>query len=269
MSGYFDALMRSSGMPIANRTPVTAPLERTGLEIVDDRPAVPQERHLAASPQESAPRRLPEPAAATPAARTTETVDEPAHEAHRGALAHPPAAGDQTVDSPSRSEAQSAQSLQPDLGQTLVRAAMRWVATPTPQPTDGGPLVAGREPSPPTVRDTATTTSLMKERADEQATPPGTPSTTNVTPDVQPRESVAATALPIRSTLLPAPPQPVASAPRDEVVEVSIGAIHVRVDAPSPQTVARPATAPPNTNIRRAGSTASGSRWSRRAVRRI
>ena len=61
-----------------------------------------------------------------------------------------------------------------------------------------------------------------------------------------------------------APPEPVAPLARDEVVEFSIGAIHVRVDAPAAQTVARPATTP-----RAVPAPPPRSALSRRALRRI
>jgi hypothetical protein len=72
------------------------------------------------------------------------------------------------------------------------------------------------------------------------------------------------------------PPEPDRSAAHsaplaDEIVEISIGSIHVRVDAPAPQTIARaapaavPASPAPSLSERAAGRSA----LARRALRRI
>jgi len=83
-------------------------------------------------------------------------------------------------------------------------------------------------------------------------------------------ESVAAKPIPIRASLVtPAPLPPLAPPVRDEIVEVSIGAIHVRVDAPPAQTIARPALTPAASPRDAAAARPARSALSRRALRRI
>jgi hypothetical protein len=84
-------------------------------------------------------------------------------------------------------------------------------------------------------------------------------------------ESIAAKPQPFRAPLVPAAlllPQAAPPA-RDEVVEVSIGEIHVRVDAPPAQTVARPASTPAAGVPGATRPRHARSGLSRRALRRI
>jgi hypothetical protein len=80
-------------------------------------------------------------------------------------------------------------------------------------------------------------------------------------------KSIAATALPIRASAVA--PAPLPRLAGDEVVEVSIGAIHVRVDAPPAQTIARPALTPAAGTPGAAATRPARSALSRRALRRI
>jgi hypothetical protein len=166
----------------------------------------------------------------------------------------------------------------PDVAQALVRAAMRWVAAGTPpvSPVPISDVAHGVPPREPTVRP-------AEEHTSSLATPrlPGRDDDgPSESPDRVPAPqapltlplsvAIAATPQPFRASLIPpAPLPPAAPSVRDEIVEVSIGAIHVRVDAPPAQTVARPALTPAAgaPGAARPGPARSG--LSRRALRRI
>ena len=126
----------------------------------------------------------------------------------------------------------------------LVRAAMQWVAADTQHARSVAQVVPPRGQSLPAPGEEAgviPTTQTLGERGVD--IPPQTPA--HATPAV--------------------PDTPLA---RDEVVEISIGAIHVRVDAPA-QTIASPAATPPAAARRGTTATPPRSALSRRALRRI
>lgn len=282
MSGYFGALMRASGMAIAARAPAMARAEPRVVEIDVERNPAPTPPRTAQTP--SGPHQA---VAPTRVANSVEQLAPPAqlaadtdtHEVRAGfagtAQAHPRAATDAAADSPAAPAAGAVETAKPALGQTLVRAAMQWVAADTHQvrsvaqavPRRGQSLAApGEEPS------VTTTTQAFRDRGVEvQAQPPSATPATTAAPDLAARAPVEAQALPMRSVRpSPAtPPAPVAPLARDEVFEIAIGAIHVRVDAPAAQTVARTAATPPGAARRAAIATPPRSALARRALRRI
>jgi hypothetical protein len=158
---------------------------------------------------------------------------------------------------------------EPPLGQALVHAAMRWVAADPQQPTRVPELADRREPSSAIIEESRSTiASLASHDADgEPQTAPARPLPVRTpardleeAPATSRRSAVAAMAI------APA----VVPAVRGELVDVTIGAIHVRVDAPAPRTVAR-APAPSQAAAQRSTAAFAPERsgLSRRALRRI
>jgi hypothetical protein len=152
----------------------------------------------------------------------------------------------------------------------MVQAAIRWVATgpPTPAATpDDHP------PERPTAAPLATAPAIVRRV-------PPSPSTDSLAPAPSPAQTQPtprlATPVAVRTSppidALARPVVPAAMAPRHdahaEVVEVSIGAIHVRVDAPAVQT--RAPQPPPAAPARPPADRASArSGLARRALRRL
>lgn len=286
MNGYFGALMRSSGLSIGAPAPALGHVEAGGIEVEVER-----------SPTAMAPASVPAASTPSPAsapvsvAQPLPALAAPATPVHERAapelplvqarLATPPqadpgAAADASVD-PSLSPATplAAEPTTPPMTQALVRAAMQWVAADPLQTRS----VAQVEPPPaPSVvavtaqaRTVTPTRQPLREAAlehDEQE--PAAALAHPVTPaETGKREPMPVPSLAIRPTrsVPMTPPEPLTPPAHDEVVEVSIGAIHVRVDAPAAQTIARPAPAPPAAP--RAAALAPRSTLSRRALRRI
>ena len=189
------------------------------------------------------------------------------------------------ITSPSPVES-SAPASQP-LGQTVVRAALQWVAT---DPHQAIPLPLDQTSREPTVvmdvaNEIVTPVSIPVADADTGAdvdadakTDTSTSTSTNaeavlhsqtdslIHAEVAKEEPQRRVSQP--ATLLPAPVTP-APVPRDETFEISIGAIHLRVEAPTAQTVAR-SPAPPVTAPRAPALPPSPrSALARRALRRI
>jgi len=289
MSDYFGALMRSSGLtaggsapaavapPTTASRPVEIDIERSG-PALQPRPAPASQYEaplttIAAASVEPRSGHEPAPPAARPAdpgEQAAAAVDSPHDQTGQKAEVF---SGAQPLVPPFSPADPSTPAAQP-LGHALVRAAMQWVAADPqqaiPEPQDGArrePPAALGEPGMP-----VTTTPTPIADAEPQTLPArarhSVASSIEAVEDA-PRRTTLAT-LPTLPTL-PATPAPVAptSLPRDELVEISIGAIHVRVDAPAAQTVARtlapPAAAPRST----APTTTPRSALARRALRRI
>ena len=277
MSGYFDALMRSSGMTIGRPGLAPAKLEAAALDVDLDRMAnaEPTARHPGSTTDQPPAPGVSEVVNLTVLQRAPRSLDRQTHDEPPGAPVHARGAPEEEVEPGNP----SVESVKPNLGQALVRAAMRWVAAGTPQVDpvsdvgDGAQGVPLQQPilrpalertnslattEPPTEEDDGKSASLSKA----PATP--APSTLPLS------ESIAAKPRPFRAPLVPAAVLPQTAPPvRDEVVEVSIGAIHVRVDAPAAQTVARPASTPAAAVPGAARPRPARSGLSRRALRRI
>jgi hypothetical protein len=277
MSGYFGALMRSSGMPVGDRPPATSAAAPPGLEVnVEHVPAaIPMTPPpIAPAQKPSAPVASLDPPPATVHPGRPTAVDHvgEAHEAPVAAPRRTRETNETSSDEPGRA-APVVDQPKPDRGQALIKAAMRWVAADPPT-----------LPRPAQTVTPLETRSAMGDRArvdaiDQPVAPPEFAATidtasTNTTPEpalpkvIEARAPVEVGPVPIRRT--PPVPPPASTPPlvRDELVEVSIGAIHVRVDAPAAQTVARPAASPAPVT-RRATSAKARSALSRRALRRI
>lgn len=271
MSDYFDALMRSSGMPIGGAAPAIAPPAIVPPATVPPQQAVAPVPvvHRVEQPAAPAPEGTDHAARGGPAAPTGITSQPPAR-----ALAAEKVAASQPAAAP------VAEPPLPARGPALVRAAMQWVAAgPQQAPGIEAPMPPRERSLPAVIEATSVsaTSHVIQDRdaAPEARSPAATPRRDTAplrsTAHASPHEPEQVQVVPTRSARLSAvPPMPVAPPVRDEVVEVSIGAIHVRVDAPALQTVAGPAVTSPATAAPRAGSTTlPRSALSRRALRRI
>jgi hypothetical protein len=275
MSGYFGALMRSSGMAIAARPPTRTPIDPRVMEIDFERPA--------ALPAPAAPTASTlQPVTATPVSvpapsveptRGMQAPDEHVHDVHARPVpeqAHTRATPDRGVDPLAARPSRAVEPPQRDLGQAVVRAAMRWVAAETPHARTDAPLTMDRQlASPDRGVEDLNTIAPRAHRLDVETPEPNATPARTISKEVKTTEPIVAHAVPMPAArLTPSLPTPVAPVARDEVVEVSIGAIHVRVDAPQVQTVARPSASPPAL-ARRATASQTRSALSRRALRRI
>jgi len=280
MSGYFDALMRSSGMTIGRSEPALTPPEPAAIEGEVDGSTTSAEANAvrsASTPHE--PHAPPDTADAIESPmppRLLASVDRHKDQEPATAPTRAHSAAEERVDSPKKPSAPPVESRTPDVGHTLVRAAMRWVVAGTPQDsavTDFAQGVPRPPQSSPVVHEqdsTIATTRLDRDDDDALSESPNGARAAPAPLNVPAKESVAAAPLPIRASLVaPASLPPVVPPVRDEVVEVSIGAIHVRVDAPPAQTIARPALTPAAGKPSAATTSPVRSALSRRALRRI
>ena len=282
MMGYFDALLRSGGLFEHPRSVAGAP-GRTEA----GPPASESERvdHAPVATDPPGPSRAPRsietsPAASEPAGgRADDSHPAELPERLRDAAAIP---GVDVQDRPSEQGAQAS-------GHARVEAALRWVAAaPTKGQTEGGlPGEHAQAPSGPAQGvDSAafamdarlTGRRTVVEEAVEASSPPQ-PHAPSLAPDrgerSEPVRSVRAERAVGQAAVPTAPAhRSAASKAREETVEVSIGAIHVRVDAP--QTRVGTGTAAPKTASRLASADRAGpqsashnSRLARRGLRRI
>ena len=280
MNGYFEALMRSSGMTIDGRAAAPRRLEgghqaasQAEPTVVDvnaeaSSQAATSTTGRAAAPQQTAPVSRSSINADPHSLPVADTGD------HRTAAPDVDDAGMQT---PGVNDVTTTSRMAPPVpGDELIRAAMRWVAADThvsavarPDALSFPTIDVGEISSdaprnePPIV--------LVMARDDEDdadAAPTHAIVTTPTAPMVATPERAVPTT---RSMHVPAqarvPSITTAPAPREDVVEVSIGAIHVRVDAPAAQTVISPAATPPGPRV--AHTPPMRSDLSRRALRRI
>ena len=275
---YFDALMRSSGLgvaapaPMASLAPVEAPpgVQLEGLEMASEVMAVPVPTSTPAPQAHVAQAEAVEP---LPAFHDAAGAARPSSDAPHASADVPTSAGD---DSPSRTATHvipAPPSI--SIGQTLARAALQWVAADPLNARDPHAVRAMEEHAPAlparqlAPRDAADATAPVPQRiaTDAQASQATAP-------------SIERTVLlpPPPAQLLAPPPQrapaatwrePPAAPAREEMLEVSIGAIHLRVDAPAVQAIAKAPAAPPGTSASRPASFAPRSALSRRALRRI
>ena len=297
MSDYFGALMRSSGISVGGRAPETAQPRTVQPSVIEidiehGTPAPPPQAlrtastpHRAAAPIPMAP--VDQSASPTPMASVAAVKEGPAVQAR---LTPTPQAQPGSADDTGAAKSHTVvETPKPALGDALVHAAMRWVAADPQQVGSAPPPARPQGPSSPattresSVIDTARvprTMSIEPEVHPSIAIParPITSSNHTVpTNAAAPVEVVAAAPIETHALAsdsarppLATPAVPVTPSARDELVEISIGAIHVRVDAPAAQTLARPPATPPAAAPRTAAaSTSQRSALSRRALRRI
>ncbi|QQZ39407.1 hypothetical protein IF690_15155 [Pseudomonas sp. SK3(2021)] len=281
MSDYFGALMRSSGLTIGAATTDSAPPASTAdlleTDIERSAPALqppptlttqPQARPLPPVATSAKPRSGRE--AEAPAARPTPPGQDTMADVDRrhdksGYKDVLPTAVQAPLAAASPTDYNTAAAQPP--GHDVVRAVMQWVAADPqlatsrpPRETPHAPLAALDGAELPAMREpTSTLGSVPQARWPAQA--PQHSVAQAVEAEQGPPRS--ATAVPLKTAFAPTP------APSDERGEISIGAIHLRVDAPpaQPLALARPAPAA----APRAGAPASTPRCAlaRRALRRI
>ncbi|MCY1535744.1 hypothetical protein D9M68_711630 [compost metagenome] len=287
MSDYFAALMRASNLFADSAAPaLEAPLE-FGMEVPV--PSVPTEPAPSTAISETrgavAARELPAPTAPGPQpapASLHHDDSSPATSVRRGNIPQ----WQQAEPGAPRSEQQAPlpgidpQHSQPRPPQAdeLVRAAMRWVAS-DPQlaapvlqsPVQQSPV---RRAAQPDIADTGSTrlaavqpvTIAPVDRPGLEDAPGAVRAQVQVPMPVPAPETVPPqVAAP--ATLRTEPEAPVAAA--QEPLAISIGAIHLRVEAPAAQTVARPATPPAPAQRPTAPASPTRSGLSRRALRRL
>jgi hypothetical protein len=286
MSDYFGALLRSSGVVLGLGAREAVATGALAASVGIEAEAAPDARPQAATPQEhpvvATSRETRAPIDEPTQQRVARTHDEqarvsPLHAVRPQARVAPDAdtsksarSGepvDPVLQAPREPE-RDAPSSGPPVREALVRAAMRWVAADPQaslQPVDAA---AGLSAPPVIVQESSVV---------RRAPRPG-PAVEQKTQSSPPAEAHAPVrtfdgprAVPSRSTA-EATRVPAIAAPtvRDEHVEISIGAIHVRVDAPASQTLARvPVSPPPTTRSPSASPGPVRSGLARRALRRI
>lgn len=152
-----------------------------------------------------------------------------------------------------------------DLGQAMVHAALRWVMADGDSPGALTAVALESAPPNPVQASTNNITAPVRPAASQPGAEPMTGVTTRL-PEAPIPLRVAPIRHPESTDRLPHRPSGTRQPPaKEEVVEVSIGAIHLRVDAPPPQTVVQaPAPSPRPPPDRPPRSTLS-----RRALRRL
>jgi hypothetical protein len=296
MSNYFDALLQASGIavgPPADRARPAHPVQAADFgieEVIDERPQsalepspppdarlrpiagengradVPAAQSAVSAPSPAA--RQPQPAASPPSNASSSgssSVPDPA-----------PAPAMASVRAPgvTRAPAQEADSTALSAPDAVMQAALRWVAAGDGA-LDASPAPAAKpiaDGAPPAARE-----ATDRVHAGNAAVPAASLVRDRSVADIA--SAVDATVVQLRDTL--GPPRAQAADARgpaplearadgedaaEDVVHISIGAIHVRVDAPPPPAVSvaspPPARTPPPAQAPRSG-------LSRRALRRI
>ena len=266
MIDYFGALIRSSGLSVDSDvsagTPAETPLDPAATDYGLVEFEIQRDTTPAATP--AVPAQAAEHAPHTGAAEMRQTAIAPARAAY---VERAPA---RSLPASSESIARQ-QSHTPDLGQAMVHAAMRWVAVDTHNAITSPEIVPMPRPTPPVPamkvashRASALTTPLVnveEVRTVPRATTPLPPKV--VTPirveSIEHPGSIDRAAQRATGATRPVP--------HEEVVEISIGAIHLRVDAPPSQTVAQATPAPASRAMADRAPMRSG--LARRALRRI
>jgi len=286
VSDYFGALMRASGVAVGERQPAAtrAVLPETGLEMEVGAPdaSIPAVEHEPSL--QGAARPFVRPAAVAPGPTHADDFEAGHWARAEGRLgthrpepvpAAPAIEAASSVGGPSPSR--------PVGGEALIHAAIKWVVAGDPPPHEVRRDVATRAPDArlagnddplvmrpaaprePGVREVRVETDVLNSAANVWTAVPGEDPV--VSSERRALESGATLALPARprraDVTTPAPPA------RDEAVVVSIGSIHVRVDAPAAQTVARPMASPTSAAARPVARSADRSGLSRRPLRRI
>jgi hypothetical protein len=143
----------------------------------------------------------------------------------------------------------------------VVHAALTWVAADPRMRAMPG-TSAQEDPPPPAAFEPSTPAQPAEDASEEiEHLAPAHADAPDTLPAQRPRNATRATSERRARSSTPAAP------PREEVIEISIGAIHLRVDAPAPQTiVAAPAPAPAAAPVR---APTPRSPLSRRALYRL
>lgn len=282
MSDYFAALMRASNLFSDGATSaLEAPPEVVTEAPTSSEPSVPAPRpSLSETRNAVATREMPAPTAqlAQPATAAPHHDDRsPTPSLRPDGLSHwqqaEPAAPGSEQPAPQVGIAPQDRPPQPARAKDLVHAALRWVAS-DPQLTEPARQAAEPLAAQSRIPDTGSMRVAPAQPVTRTAANPQHPQDA---PDGMPAPPQVPAPAPVALPPLvvaPATPRTEADAPRaatEEPLAISIGAIHLRVDAPAAQTLARPATPPAPAPAQRPAAPASPSRsgLSRRALRRL
>jgi len=289
MSNYFDGLIRASGFALRTDPQVAADPVIIEIDVQTDAPppATPavragarmdtQRSEIITPPPVAAPT-LPKPAireyAAPPRTEHTELAfDRPLPTSPASA---PDPRGETSMapglpTPPASASNARPQAAAPDPGQAMMHAALRWVTAAVQSPSALTEIALTPEPTPPDPDPAqALTTHKITPPARPSVSPPEAgpvPGATTLPPDAPIPLRVA----PIRHPASTDQPPPWASGTRrptthDEEVEITIGAIHLRVDSPTPQTVVQAPAPTPRPPVDRPPPRSG---LARRALRRL
>jgi len=280
MSGYFDGLMRASGLPLGN-APVlgAAPRDTTPLTEIDV--AVPAATPVI-GPLDVTAQAVPQPVAnpsspdvmqpARPAVIATASTTGSAPTRSAAPLPQTGATGgDAMVPSATPTPPGAEPVAEPVvLRERIIEAALRWVADgPTGATTEPPPTPDARQlqPAPRLLppQPVATFIAAPAPPAAASATVTAQP----VVAEPPPRPAVPAIAQPSRAVAMATPMPSTIPPAHDDSVHVSIGAIHLRVEAPPPPPAVQAAPAPVVQRPSAISQTAPRSGLSRRALRRF
>jgi len=257
MSDYFDGLMRSSGLPLG-QAPVLGPSPRDAAPLTEIDVEVPAAAPLigpldvTAQAVQHAFAALPVLAPAPASAELPPQVDEvkPSPAAAPPASALAPLAAFPAVE-PTMSR------------ERITQAAMRWVAAgPAQAPTD--PVPADTTPATSAeMRPVEPPASIATATPSDPPRPPESVPTIARRIESPPPPAVPEARLPSRAVVVPTPQ---ATPPtHEDALHVSIGAIHLRVEAPLPPAL----QAAPARRLPASVPVTPRSGLSRRALRRI
>ncbi|MGH8666101.1 MAG: hypothetical protein ACREUX_17710 [Burkholderiales bacterium] len=273
MSDYFAALLRSSGIGLSQATGSARPVaERTAPAEVS--PAE-QPASLPAPTSHAVGEPVSQPALAPPTTLAVHSVTAqiesgPASPLRREAISADAARSAQTLaDEPNPAVPRATPSAEeashsPPLAHALIDAALRWVAAGE-QPDRQRTFAHGNEPAPSFAERSGHAAAHAKEPASQFETPMARAHL--IAPPTAAHERSAVPMSPLRSeTPSIAPARIAAIVDRDPPLDISIGAIHVRVDAPTAQTVTQPLAPRPVVAPRAAPGRSA---LARRALRRI
>lgn len=286
MSNYFDGLIRASGLAAGSYPPVATGHGITEIEVQQDAPPA------TTSPVTQVPRtntQRTEITTTPPVATTTMPVsaireysaplrrEYPELASDRPLPVAPASAPDPRGETsmapglptpPASASGPRPQESAPDPGQAMVHAALRWVAADVQSLSASTEIALTPEPTPPIPAQELTTHKITPATRPSVSAPEAgpAPGATTLPPEALTPLRVA----PIRHLEPIDQPSPWASGTRrpashDETVEITIGAIHLRVDAPPSQTVVQAPAPPPRPPVDRPPRSA----LSRRALRRI
>jgi hypothetical protein len=276
MSGYFDGLMRASGLGLGNAPVLGTPPNAALLPEIDG--TVPAAAPLV-TPLDVAARTMPQISGTSPASPAPSTPqalsarDSPGQTAsqavvHADAEAQPPANAAAQVARPVASARLGTDPAASTVitHERIIQAALQWVAAGS---TTATPALFGLSADPAQPRGRAemspTATSSASVTKASPIEPDGVRDVTHAVTVQPPRLAVATASLPPAALPMAIPAPRPGPSERDDAVQVSIGAIHLRVEAPPPPSVqAAPAPRPvvPSQTVPRSG-------LSRRALRRF
>ncbi len=255
MSNYFDALMRASGLPLGT-APVIGPARQAAklVNVIEAMVPAAQPQASVVRPAQSAIPALPtlqRNTAAFAGAALPNDVNLSATSATTGLTDLPPHVVQEAVppivvrtqDEHGARVGKSPELQSTNLGDRLVQAAVRWVAADPPDNVTAATALQPSELASSTAAVTGFTTEVQQMdtwRGPDEIPAQLIKSQGHVQETrVRERSDAAQVAIglpnPLQSATLPHPHRPLHF--QEEQVDISIGTIHLRVDAPAPPTV--------------------------------